>query len=149
MKHTLLILSTLSTLSAVFSASPATAQMIPNQSIRMEYDARGNRVVRKPWTSGGATSKRDDGREVLTPAASGFSIYPNPTTDRTTVELSEADSNLVQVRLYDALGQLLHWEAMPPGQTTITLNLEGRPAGLFKVVLIRQKNTETLTLIHE
>lgn len=81
------------------ASSAGFAQMIPNQSVKLEYDTRGNRIVRKQWTQGGQQSKRGETFTQKEPVS--FVLYPNPATDHINIELGEADSAATTVMVYD------------------------------------------------
>lgn len=117
-------------------------QMIPNQSVEVAYDARGNRVLRKTWTG------KKDGSSTAVQASHGLRMYPNPASDQVFIEFLQSDSTDTEIRLYNFLGQAVYSEILAPGATQTAIDLRPLPAGVFEVVVKRSATTETHTLIH-
>lgn len=84
------------------------------------------RVYQLPNTTGLSEMQRD--RQLK--------IYPNPATDRLTIELPEQASQKLHLRLFNAQGQLLRDEDQNPSGKSSQLDELGRlPAGLYLVQL--------------
>lgn len=65
----------------------------------------------------------------------GISVYPNPATVKTTVEVDGLDNSLTLLFVHDAMGREISREAVMPSAGTISvdLNLSGLPAGAYFV----------------
>ena len=126
MKHTLIILSTL-------SASLAMGQMIPNQSIKVEYDSRGNRVVRKLWNPQTPGNKRGD--EAVIAEEHGLVAYPNPAEDWLALRSAAPDSASRQVVVINGMGQVVQEQFWAEGQPELRIELHGLATGLYQVAV--------------
>lgn len=125
------------------------AQMIPNQSVEVEYDARGNRVVRKLWNPQTPGSKRGDDQPSVD-ANGSLAAWPNPASNELNVAFALADSAIAQVQLVNSMGQVLQQRIMAQGAPT-TLDLTGLPAGIYQLIAFaadRPEQRNTLTIIH-
>jgi hypothetical protein len=109
-----------------------------------DYDAAGNRILRKTITLNLAPpappdSLRATGDElqvtgeqffVETIAQIKIKIYPNPTTERITMEISNLENISAGVfKLYSLSGQLL--QERPIHSITTTVSLAGMPTGAY------------------
>jgi len=75
--------------------------------------------------------KRDDKYFVETIAKTEIKIYPNPTTEKITLEFSESVGfeNFRTLRLYSLSGQLLQEQTVH--STTTVISLSGMPAEVY------------------
>jgi len=66
-----------------------------------------------------------------------FSIYPNPTRDKVTIEAKTKTSDRITITLYNVLGQALHNEEINStnGDFVSQLNLEEFASGIYLVVI--------------
>ena len=60
-----------------------------------------------PFTTGVQLRPSEEPVNSLTEASSAFNIYPNPTTDMMTVELTAATAQTTTVKVYDLTGRLM------------------------------------------
>jgi hypothetical protein len=67
-------------------------------------------------------------------ALTQLNVYPNPTAG--TFHFSNTEQ-WEQYELYDARGQTVQSAPLPPGETTVQLDLTKLPAGLYHLVLNR------------
>ena len=60
--------------------------------------------------------------------------YPNPFTDRTTIEFSSAKDDLLELEIFDIVGQLIMKKRLIPAPGKIqkeTLDLSNCPSGIY------------------
>ncbi len=84
----------------------------------------------------------------LTDVENGLSVkvYPNPTTDNTTLEIKGLTSE-AKVVVTDIQGRILINDVLPQGETTITIDAANLPSGVYYVKLINDQINKTQTLI--
>jgi hypothetical protein len=82
------------------------------------------------------------------PAAT-TAAFPNPFTQELTVKFEAARAQPVQVRLYNALGQLVHerQQAATVGSQLLQLQLPTLPASLYTLHLAHDGRTEVLRVV--
>ena len=68
------------------------------------------------------------------PLNMGLSVYPNPSNERVTFRLENANSTPVALELYNYLGQLV-WSKTDQMETQMEESLKGLPAGVYYAVL--------------
>jgi Zn-dependent metalloprotease len=70
-------------------------------------------------------------------AIQGMNVYPNPSSSLITLEFGMSSSDQVQVRVMNALGQIVESESkmLPAGNTKMELSLEKLDAGIYLVEL--------------
>lgn len=64
-----------------------------------------------------------------------FSVYPNPIIDRVYVSLAESAKELISVKIYSSLGNLIKTEVIQPGQTLINIDTGNLRRGVYFVKL--------------
>lgn len=75
-------------------------------------------------------------RRATKDAVSKATLYPNPAKETVDVHLENADAAPVTVRLFDSYGQA-RTEQTSHGETTLRLNTEKLPTGLYFVHILR------------
>ena len=81
------------------------------------------------------TTRRD-------PKLTAFSVTPNPTHNRFTIESSESSTGSVSIELRDILGRIV-WQQVENPATTISIEAPGLPPGNYLLVLRTNERTET------
>ena len=80
-----------------------------------------------------------------------FNIFPNPTSDNSTISFSLESSNNVTIQVYDSRGQLIETviENKPYdlGEHTLEHNTSNIPAGVYLYTIITDKGFNALKLI--
>ncbi len=75
---------------------------------------------------------------ITDPHATVF-IHPNPVSDIVTINLELDKSTLVNMKLFDNMGQLVQkfkWKNLPKGVQSIKVNLGGFPSGVYYLSLL-------------
>ena len=119
-------------------------QMIPHQSVNIEYDGAGNRIVRKLWNPQNPSNKTGDTHVT----GSGTKVFPNPASGALFVQRAIADSTRAEVWLINAMGQPIDRQWIRPYETQVQFHLERLPQGLYQVLLRQGQRTETVHIIH-
>ena len=87
--------------------------------------------------------------EWITATASFFKVYPNPTTGRFMVELSEkATSATIQVEIYKLHGEKVLTKELT-GHGTHEFELSDQPAGVYFIHMVCGNQTETVKIIRQ
>ena len=78
-------------------------------------------------------------------------IYPNPTSGKVTIEVSDIPSKVVTVKLISIQGKILRTEEIKiiNGQLNKTIQLEGISAGIYYLEIMSEKYKNTLKVIKE
>ena len=121
--------------------------MVQGQSVQVEYDTRGNRIVREPWTSGGWGTKRAETLELQ--ASNSMAVFPNPAQDQLNIQLEEGLDEAASLELINGIGELVQTHRLAEGQQRVELDLSGLPAGVFHVVLNRGDQRDAIRIIHQ
>lgn len=140
-KHHILLLVFL------FSITTAQSQWISFQSIKIEYDARGNRILRKLYDPGEIETKRSDSEQVI--ASNGMTAFPNPAGKEVTIQLNQVDSHTVSLIVYNATGQQVSSTTLLPGNRMATIELQHLPAGIYHIHAITASHRRSINIIHE
>jgi len=127
----------------------ASAQWLNFQSVKVEYDALGNRIVRKLYDPNELENKRSQYGEDQSLRGDGISAFPNPAASEATLQLDAPDSQTVAITIYNATGQRVGTSAMLPGTVKTTLDLSRLAPGMYHVQAVTDSRKRTLTLIHE
>lgn len=126
----------------------AQAQWIDYQTIKIEYDARGNRIIRKLYDPFEEQNKRST-RELQAAQGDGIEAFPNPAGSEVWLRLAAADSQCVEIIVYNTTGQRVAAAALMPGTTTKTLDLRSLPPGIYHVQAATENRKRSLTIIHQ
>jgi len=120
-----------------------------------DYDAAGNRILRKVLTINPAPPAPQDSLEVTsdgvlffieTIAKTEIKIYPNPTTEKITLEISQWDNLLRGIfKLYSLTGQLLQEHTVH--SLTTTVSLANLPKGIYILKVNINNHTEEWKII--
>jgi len=126
--------------------------MAQQLQVQYEYDAAGNRTVRKTITMKStetppdSTETRalspDEKASIVSPMSQGvptyieqiaqvaIKIYPNPTTEKITLEIPDwQDLQTGNFKLFSLTGQLL--QEQPVHSVTTIISLAGLPSGVY------------------
>ena len=95
--------------------------LLPNMPFYRLWDWEGSLCD----TLGSVAVKEVQGNET------GFSVYPNPTSDAVTIELMQAANAGCHIELLSMTGQLISSLNMPEGTLTATLPLDNYPNGYY------------------
>ena len=127
-----------------------------------QYDAAGNRVVRKVLTMQLAPPAPNDSTEnstlnsqfsilnyfVETLAQTQIKIFPNPTTEKITMEISNLQNLQTGVfKLYNLNGQLL--QERPVRSVSTEVSLAGLPAGTYILKVFINDKTEDWKIVKQ
>ncbi len=76
-------------------------------------------------------------------------VYPNPTNDNLTLELSSNENTMIQISLHDALGRqlLTQKQALTEGGQMLTFDLRTLPQGIYWLTLFDGVNTKKEKII--
>jgi hypothetical protein len=72
-----------------------------------------------------------------------LTLFPNPAEDRLNVLLDQAYSDDLRLRLFAIDGRLLQEEILNQGNTTLQLNVQNLPEGLYLLAVMDGNATET------
>jgi hypothetical protein len=83
--------------------------------------------------------------------AGGYSIYPNPTAGKLTIEYNVNKSTLISTEVYDAAGKLVLKQQLTynAGENTQSINITHLANGLYFIKLTHDTKTETIRIIKE
>ncbi len=137
------------------------ASTLSGASIQFEYDAAGNRTVRKEITLLKSAVVKEDiedeeeieaGDEPLvfteTLAQSTIYIYPNPTKGLLKVEInSNGENKPVSLQVYDISGKILLQQSNVA--SFAALDLSNQPAGVYILRLISDTEKSEWKIIKE
>ncbi|GEM_PF-5795849 len=142
--------TTIMALSACLAFSMALqAQMIPLQSVKIEYDSRGNREIRKLWNPQTPASKNDESLPLIDEQSEGLEAYPNPATDWVTLSVHQPQSEPQTIELLNSTGQVVHTQSWLDQYSKARLNLEALPDGLYHIAVTDARgNRKTISIIH-
>lgn len=106
-------------------------QLINNQSVLYDYDARGNRVKRYVYLN-----KKGDDNKLLTEEY-GVRLFPNPTLGQAQLDLSEyaSDSCTVQMQVIDSRSQLIRQEVIESGVIQTDIESSTLESGTYFIYL--------------
>lgn len=131
----------------LFSITTARSQWISFQSVKIEYDSRGNRILRKLYDPGEIETKRSDNEQVI--SGNGIVAFPNPAGKEVTLQLNQADSQTVSLLVYNATGQQVYSTTLLSGNRMATINLQYLPAGIYHIHAITASYRRSINIIHE
>jgi len=114
--------------------------LLPNMPFYRLWDWEGSPCD----TLGSVAVKEIQGRTT------GFSVYPNPTSDVVHIELEQAAIADCRIELLSMTGELMGTQTIPEGTLTTTLPLENYPNGYYflRVIDARQRiSGQKITII--
>lgn len=126
----------------------AQAQWIDYQSIKIEHDARGNRIIRKLYDPFEEENKRAAEDQNLL-QGDGITAFPNPAGNEVTLQLHATDSQTADIFIYNATGQRVASSVLLPGTTMTTLDLRDLPPGMYHLHAITGNRKRSITIIHQ
>ncbi len=150
------------TVHAPTANSSAAVALVAGQKydVRLEfYENQLGAVCRLQWSYPGQATQAIPQRQLFpttgasaaargglaTPSASdALAVYPNPATDRLTVNATLVQAGPVTLGLANALGQVVRQRtlAAPAGPQALPLDVRGLPAGLY-LLRVQQGSTTT------
>jgi hypothetical protein len=84
-------------------------------------------------------------KDIAAPIAEPFTLYPNPATDKTTIDIS-GENKATEISVIDVLGrEIKHLDI--ENKKTLSLSLDDFPNGVYFVVLKCEKNISTEKLV--
>jgi len=113
-------------------------QMIPNQSVEVLYDSRGNRIVRQIWTNSQNPGNKKDNADLL--GINEMRLYPNPTKQELFISYPAPEQG-DQITIIDITGKLVFMTNVADENPIITLFLEGLNAGTYIVQVQTHETT--------
>ena len=91
---------------------------------------------------------RYEASQILTPTMQ-LRVGPNPASEWVQVEWAENDANESTVSLLDLSGKLLQAQLVQGGETSVRLDLQGLPAGIYLVQIAQHGQVEVRKLIRQ
>jgi len=88
----------------------------------------------------------------ISPTEIGFSAWPNPASDKTSVQLELPASGQVTVECFGLTGQrvsTLHSGQLPAGLQSLELDMSDYPAGIYFLRAMTEKGQATLKVVKE
>ena len=104
----------------------------PNYNCRNVYGL--SRII-ATWNCENLLPESKERRSDQALETSFFTIAPNPTTDRFTIQLPEVSDKDYQVQVIDMLGRIVHQTELPARTTTTTIDLADYQNGIYYVEL--------------
>lgn len=131
---------------------PTSAAMAQNAQVQFTYDADGNRTVRtivlKKVEENGKDTEVENSFLAETNERFGtvqISIYPNPTTGKVTIELTEITANGIGVLLTAVTGAVI--ENCRLSGLHHDFDLSGQPAGVYLLRLFAEDEIRTWKIV--
>ena len=104
----------------------------PNYNCRNVYGL--SRII-ATWNCANLLPESKERRRNEALATSFFTIAPNPTTDRFTIQLPEVSDKDYQVQVIDMLGRVVHQTQLAASTTSTTIDLADYQNGIYYVQL--------------
>jgi hypothetical protein len=86
----------------------------------------------------------------IEPATTSFATYPNPFTNRTTINITLPESSVAEISIVNLLGKevaKLFSGELAVGQHAFTWDANGVPAGMYQCVVRRGEGLEQLPIL--
>jgi hypothetical protein len=90
-----------------------------------KFEGYHSRLELRPGASGSKSKLRTSNFKLQT---SNFELFPNPTTDRIRIDLSDFAGEAVTISIFSDLGQLV-WENRIPAVADLSISVSLREAG--------------------
>ena len=83
-----------------------------------------------------ANPNETEGIQELTNSYS-FTVFPNPSNGQLSIDFSSANGETVRLHVFDELGKLVYFQAMPANVRILNLDLIGKvSSGLYNFVFL-------------
>ncbi len=121
-----------------------------NSYVTYTYDNAGNRIARQTVrlkNENKAQSEETSGIKNIF-AEGNITVYPNPAKEMLKIQFSGFEiKNDINLRLYDTNGKLI--TDRKTKNYNAKINLSGKPAGTYLLIVISGKNKKEFTIIKQ
>ncbi len=123
-------------------------QMYNQYTFQDENPRMGRNIyrVRKLEVATNFVGHSNEATAIMADGTHEFFSYPNPATDRTTIEQIDVLNRDVLIRVYNSTGKLMDEYQMPAAENRIEISLQRYPSGVYYVQIKRDGKDDTEVL---